>query len=98
MPVPPGSYSASNFAGAAGSVIEVTLMNKGSLEGPTLAVGIRQKAAEFAAMRTPARDGVRPCPIAWRLQRFGDTRAQVLEGRRAQALHRGHVLMRRPPG
>ena len=42
------------------------------LKIPTLAVGIRQEAAEFTAMRTRACDSARPCPIAWRFQRFGD--------------------------
>src|SRR4249920_3125042 len=65
------------------------------LKGPTLAVGIRQEAAEFAAMRTRASDSARPCPIAWRLQRFGDPGAQVLQGRRAQALYRRYGLRRR---
>ena len=45
-----------------------------------------------------ARDSARPGPIAWRLQRFGDTGAQVLQGRRAQALHRRRGLMGRLPG
>jgi hypothetical protein len=67
------------------------------LQSPTLVVGIRQEAAEFTAMRTRARDSARPCPIAWRLQRFGDTCVQVLHSRHAQALHRRHGLMGRLP-
>jgi hypothetical protein len=57
------------------------------LKSPTLVVGIRQEAAEFTAMHTRARDSARPCPIAWRLQCFGDADAQVLQGCRAQALY-----------
>src|SRR5437899_2422565 len=49
-------------------------------------------------MSTPARDVARPCPIAWRLQRFGDARAQVLQASGAQALNRRHVPARRLPG
>src|SRR5882724_4554535 len=70
----------------------------GGLDDPPLAVGISQEAAEFTAMSTPARDIARPCPIAWRLQRFGDARAQVLQDSGAQALHRRHVPARRLPG
>src|SRR5262249_60940282 len=68
------------------------------LKGPTLAVGISQKATEFAAMRTRARHSARPGPITWRLQRFGDAGAQVLQSCRAQALYRRCGLMGRRPG
>jgi len=49
-------------------------------------------------MRTAAGDVARPCPIAWRLQGFGDARAQVLQASGAQALHRRPVPARRRPG
>ena len=78
-------------------LLQVTAPCFRGLKRPTLAVGIRQEAAEFAAMRTRARDSAGPGPIAWRLQRFGDTGVQVLQGRRAQALHRRRGLMGRRP-
>src|SRR5262249_18545882 len=53
--------------GSPDRILHVTTPAFGGLEGPTLAVGISQETAEFAAMRTPARDITRPCPIAWRL-------------------------------
>jgi hypothetical protein len=79
-------------------LLQVTAPCFRGLKRPTLAVGIRQEAAEFAAMRTRASDSARPGSIAGRLQRFGDTCTQVLQGRRAQALHRRRGLMGRRPG
>jgi len=79
-------------------LLQVTAPCFRSLKDPMLAVGIRQEAAEFAAMCTRARDSTRPGPIAWRLQRFGDAGAQVLQGRRAQALHCRRGLMGHRPG
>src|SRR5262245_34567136 len=53
-------------------LLHVTAPGFGRFEGPCLAVGIREEAAEFTALRTRARDSARTGPIAWRLQRFGD--------------------------
>src|SRR5215510_3926017 len=50
-------------------LLQVTAPSFRGLKNPMLAVGIRQEAAEFAAMRTRASDSARPGPIAWRLQR-----------------------------
>ena len=47
--------------------LQVTAPDFRGLQRPTLAVGIRQEAAEFAAMRTRARESARPDPIAWQL-------------------------------
>src|SRR5262245_32645874 len=78
-------------------IFHVTARGFGGLEGPTLPVGISQEAAEFSAMRTPTSDVARPCPIAWRLQRFGDACTQVLQASGAQALNRRQVPARRLP-
>src|SRR5262245_20814752 len=45
-------------------LLQVTAPCFRGLKSPMLALGIRQETAEFAAMRTRARDSARPGPIA----------------------------------
>ena len=51
------------------------------LEGPGLAVGSRQKLAEFGAIRAPAGDRMEPGPVAGRFQRFGNPGVQMRQRR-----------------